>query len=112
MSEILASLSKWFCDRPKWLQIAATKLLNQPLSDNDIQEIAVFCKQEVEGKLGDTSCTFPASAFSQGTAGTLRLSSISGVEGVNALAPRKSLEFGKANLIVVYGLNGQANPAM
>lgn len=107
MSETLASLSNWFSERPKWLQIAATRLLDQPsLLDKDIQELASLCKQEADGKLGKTTCTFPASASSQDTASTLRLCSISDVEGINALSPRKPLDFGKANLTVVYGLNG------
>nr|VFJ65749.1 MAG: hypothetical protein BECKDK2373C_GA0170839_11357 [Candidatus Kentron sp. DK] len=36
----------------------------------------------------------------------MRLSSIRDVEGVNALAPKRPLEFGKGNFTVVYGLNG------
>jgi len=107
MSEVPASLSKWFSERPKWLQIAATRLLEQTeLSDKDISELATLCQQEAEGKLAQTGCSFPASAFFQGVAGTLRLCSISDVEGVNALAPRKPLEFGKGNITVVYGHNG------
>ncbi|WP_039959754.1 hypothetical protein [endosymbiont of Riftia pachyptila] len=107
MSEVPASLSKWFSERPKWLQIAATRLLEQTeLSDKDISELATLCQQEAEGKLAQTGCSFPASAFFQGVAGTLRLCSIGDVEGVNALAPRKPLEFGKGNITVVYGHNG------
>lgn len=107
MSEILESLSSWFSDRPKWLKLAAKQLLKIPrFSNEDIAELALLCQQEAEGKLADTSCSFPASAFSQGTTGSLRLCSISDVEGVNALAPRKPLEFGKGNITVVYGTNG------
>lgn len=29
MSEVSASLSKWFSERPKWLQIAATRFPEQ-----------------------------------------------------------------------------------
>jgi energy-coupling factor transporter ATP-binding protein EcfA2 len=107
MSGISASLSKWFSERPQWLQIAATRLLQQPeLTDKDVSELATLCQQEADGKLPKTTCTFPATAFSQGAAGTLRLCSISDVEGVNALAPRKPLEFGKGNITIVYGNNG------
>lgn len=101
------SLSKWFSGRPQWLQIAATPLLNQSeLTDKDVSELAILCQQEAGGKLSKTTYSFPASAFTQGAAGSLRLCSISDVEGVNALAPRKPLELGKGNITIVYGSNG------
>ena len=107
MSEVSASLTKWFSERPQWLQIAATRLLQQAeLTEKDVAEIAALCQQEADGKLPKTNCSFPASAFSQGATCTLRLCSISNVEGVNALAPKKPLEFGKGNITVVYGNNG------
>lgn len=107
MSGISASLTKWFSERPQWLQIAATRLLQQSeLTDKDVSELATLCQQEADGKLPKTTCSFPATAFSQGTAGSLRLCSISDVEGVNALAPKKPLEFGKGNITIVYGNNG------
>jgi energy-coupling factor transporter ATP-binding protein EcfA2 len=107
MSGISASLSKWFSERPQWLQIAATRLLQQPeLTDKDVSDLATLCQQEADDKLPKTTCSFPATAFSQGAAGTLRLCSISNVEGVNALAPKKPLEFGKGNITIVYGNNG------
>jgi len=107
MSGISASLTKWFSERPQWLQIAATRLLQQPeLTDKDVSELATLCQQEAEGKLPKTTCSFPATAFSPGAAGSLRLCSISDVEGVNALAPKKPLEFGKGNITIVYGNNG------
>lgn len=100
-------LTNWFSERPQWLQIATARLLQQPeLTDKDILELATLCQQEADGKLPKTTCSFPATAFSQGAAGTLRLCSISDVEGVNALAPKKPLEFGKGNITIVYGNNG------
>ncbi|NLE27802.1 MAG: AAA family ATPase [Clostridiaceae bacterium] len=108
MSEkLLASLAKWFSERPQWLQIAATRLLQQSeLFDKDVSELTTLCQQEADGKLPKTTCSFPSTVFPQGTAGTLRLCSISDVEGINALAPKKPLEFGKGNLTVIYGSNG------
>lgn len=107
MKDVSASLTKWFSERPQWLQNAATRLIQQSeLTDQDISEFAALCQQEADGKLPKTTCSFPASAFSQGAAGTLRLSSIGDVEGVNALAPRRPLEFGKSNITIVYGNNG------
>ena len=107
MSDISASLIKWFEKRPQWLQIASTRLLQKAeLTDKDIAEITALCRQEAGGKLPKETHPFPASAFSQGAAGTLRLCSISDVEGINALAPKNPLEFGEGNIAVVYGQNG------
>ncbi|MHB1563772.1 MAG: AAA family ATPase [Leptospirillum sp.] len=107
MSGISESLTKWFLERPQWLQIAATRLLQQSeLIDKDVSELATLCQQESDGNLPKMTCSFPASAFSPGAVGTLRLCSISDVEGVNALAPKKPLEFGKGNITIVYGNNG------
>lgn len=107
MSKIIDQLSKWFSERPQRLQVAATRLLQQSeLTDKDVSELVTLCQQEADGKLPQTICSFPATAFSQGVTGSLRLCSISEVEGVNALAPKKPLEFGKGNITVVYGNNG------
>lgn len=107
MSGISTSLTQWFLERPQWLQIAATRLLQQPeFTDKDVSELAILCQQEAEGKLSDATCSFSTSAFSQGAVGALRLCSISDTEGVNALAPKKPLEFGKNNITIVYGNNG------
>jgi energy-coupling factor transporter ATP-binding protein EcfA2 len=107
MAQEMKDITIWFSERHQWLQIAATRLLQQAEhTDKDIAEIAALCQEEADGKLPKAACSFPASSFSQSTAGTLRLCSISDIEGVNALAPRKPLEFGKGNLTVVYGNNG------
>ena len=103
----LYSLNKWFLERPHWIQIAITRLMQQSeLTDKDITELTALCQQETNGNLPETTWSFPSTTFSLGTAGTLRLRSISDVEGVNALAPKKPLEFGKGNITIVYGYNG------
>lgn len=76
MSGVSALLSKWFSERPQWLQIAATRLLQQSeLTGKDVSELATMCQQEADGKLTKTTCSFPATTFSQDAAGTLRLCS-------------------------------------
>jgi energy-coupling factor transporter ATP-binding protein EcfA2 len=107
MNNMIDGLAMWFAERPQWLQIAAFRLLQQSeLSDKDDSELATLCQQEADGKLPKTTSSFPATAFSEGPAGTLRLCSISNIEGVNALTPKKPLEFGKGNITIVYGNNG------
>ncbi|KFI23728.1 AAA family ATPase [Nitrosococcus oceani] len=107
MNKKVGDLSEWFSKRPHWLQIAVTRLLHKSeFTDKDVSELATLCQQEADGKLPKTTCSFPSSAFSKVATSTLRLCSISDVEGVNALAPKKPLEFGKGNITIVYGNNG------
>lgn len=101
------SLSKWFSERPHWLQAAANKLLkHSELSEEDIAELANLCRHEAEGKISKVTSAFPANAFTQSAGVKLRLCSIGDIEGVNALAPKSPIEFGKGDITIVYGNNG------
>ena len=107
MKDPLNLLSKWFSERPKWLQDAASRLLKQDeLTPEDISDLALLCQKEAVGTIASTKHSFPENAFSQNANSILHLCSINNVEGINALSPKKPLEFGKGNLTVVYGLNG------
>lgn len=107
MSNILEQLPEWLSERPKWLQIAAKRLLEQSeFSDDDYSTFAMYCRKEAEDKLSETVGSLSNITFSRGAGGTLRLCSISEIKGVNALAPRRPLEFGKENFSIVYGKNG------
>lgn len=104
MSDLSAPLVKWFSERPKWLQLAAIRLLEQ--HSIDISGLSIMCQLEAKGQLVNSDYTFPANAFDADSSGSIRLCSLDNIEGINALAPRKSLEFGKSNIAVVYGHNG------
>lgn len=109
MSEVLASLPKWFSERPLWLQTAAIRLNQQiELTDEDISEFVTICKREANKKISKPLPPISALAILHDDTGTnsLHLCSIRDIEGVNALAPKKPLEFGNNNLTVVYGDNG------
>ena len=80
MSDFSAPLSKRFSERPKWLQMAAKRLLEQ--DSIDIQNLAVLCQQEAKGQLVRSDCTLPANAFDADFSGTIRLCSIDNIEGV------------------------------
>ena len=105
-------LAKWFKARPKWMQEAARRLFTSgQLTATDINQLLILCKREagiaVDGEKGLQSLPVPAAAFASTTSTTtLRLDSISEVKGVNALGPRKPLEFGPESLTIVYGANG------
>jgi energy-coupling factor transporter ATP-binding protein EcfA2 len=100
-------LVTWFKGRPKWIQEAVNRLLEKDdLSEQVIIELAELCKNEAVGELDISEYTLPNHAFGVAQTNTLHLCSISSVQGINALAPQKPLDFGKGNLAVVYGQNG------
>lgn len=100
-------LEKWFQDRPKWLQDAARRLIqNGTLTGQDYTDLLTLCTQEANGQTV-TFSGIPTGGLSLVEISTqLRLESISDVHGINALAPSKPLSFGKSSLCIVYGRNG------
>ena len=108
----IAELSIWFNSRPKWLQDAARRLLqNGEVTSNDIDELSILCKKEagvaIEHGSELVAKPIPNDAFSIADPTlSLRLDSISEIKGINALAPRKPLTFGVEPLTIVYGANG------
>ena len=82
----------------KWL------LEKDEITTKDISDLTLLCLQEAEGTFASTNYSFPKNAFSQNTTGSLCLCSIGNIEGVNALAPKVPLKFGKG-ITVIYGLN-------
>jgi energy-coupling factor transporter ATP-binding protein EcfA2 len=97
----------WFSGRPKWLQKAASLLLTKGrLADEDVDALLDSCLGEVDSKDTTAAASFPADAFHAQSESTLRLCAIGNVKGINALAPRRPLDFGPDNMAVVYGGNG------
>jgi energy-coupling factor transporter ATP-binding protein EcfA2 len=100
-------LEAWFQERPKWLQDAARRIVqNGSLSDQDYEELMGICISEALGK--DVAFSgIPDNVIErQDSTVTFRLESIEDVQGINALCPSKPLEFGKEKLCIVYGRNG------
>ena len=111
MADTIDDLHQWLTDRPKWQQDAARRLTQKTeLSADDLKELTDLCLKEGGFDHPDLESLefLPIDrnhlAFSSG-AQNLALNSIGDVKGINALAPRKALEFG-AGLTVVYGSNG------
>jgi energy-coupling factor transporter ATP-binding protein EcfA2 len=108
----MTELSAWFKDRPLWVQDAARRLVQQgDIAATDLDELVSLCKQEVAGNLGSGDGAspepIPDDAFeSVHGQGPLRLRAIRNVVGINALAPRKALEFGSQSLAIIYGATG------
>ena len=107
MSNVLEGLSTWFSERPQWLQIVALQLCQKSeVTEIDATEFSELCLREAAGELLKVPREFPGLTEHQNFTGSLRLCSISNVEGINALAPTKPLEFGNKNISIVYGNNG------
>ncbi|MBA4389437.1 MAG: hypothetical protein C0399_00660 [Syntrophus sp. (in: bacteria)] len=107
MTISIQELETWFQERPKWLQDAVRRIVqNGTLSEQDCEELMVICISEALGE--DVAFSgLPAHALDgQDSATPLRLESVGDVQGINALCPSKPLEFGKAKLCIVYGRNG------
>src|ERR1035441_6250352 len=115
MSVDTAGLEKWFKERPQWLQDAARRLFQTGIvTADDLKEFLVLCKREggiaVGGYDNLRAFPIPAASFNLPDAAiTLRLDSISEVKGINALAPRKGLEFGIEPIVIIYGEIGRAH---
>jgi len=103
----LNELEAWFQERPKWMQEAARRLVqNGTFNDEDIADFFVICNTEAAGQKVDFN-GLPAGALGVVDATRpLRLISIANVQGINALSPSKPLKFGEAPLCIVYGRNG------
>lgn len=108
----MTKLSAWFKDRPLWMQDAAQRIIQYgDITSDDVDEMVVFCKQEASGNLGFSSGTSPKPISNNefksiSSDGPLRLKAIKNVVGINALFPRKPLEFGYQQLTIIYGGNG------
>lgn len=101
-------LKKWLCERPAWLIEAAKRLLAGELTEKDINELTGLCCIGASPKYTVLTTSFASCSLSSQPPGVdlTRLVAISGIQGINALKPRKPLEFGSNNLVVIYGVNG------
>jgi energy-coupling factor transporter ATP-binding protein EcfA2 len=112
MDAFVDELTSWFKDRPGWLRDAARRLIqNDNISDQDIFELTLLCKKEagicVDKDEDVERTSIPeGSLYKSSSANKIHLMSISSVKGINALNPRKPLEFGENNLTIIYGSTG------
>jgi ABC-type dipeptide/oligopeptide/nickel transport system ATPase subunit len=107
MTETFIDLENWFQERPKWLQNAARRIVqNGNLTEQDYTELLPICIAEAIDKPVTFTGLIAGSLDIQETAKPLRIDSISDVKGINALCPSKPLEFGQTPLCIVYGRTG------
>jgi hypothetical protein len=102
MDTTVYDITKWLKTQPTWLQEAAIRLQSKSeLDDKDYLDFIKIIK-------GEKTLSPDFSAFVIGTVGsnTVSINSISDIEGIDRLQPRKPLEFSENGISVVYGSNG------
>lgn len=101
-------INDWLNEQPYWLKYMVSLLLQKEvLADEDIKEVAKFCKKSESGEqIADAIKIDVSNLLSTATSNELKLESISNIENVNALSSTKPLEFSKDKITVVYGVNG------
>jgi len=102
------AFESWLSSLPKWLQNAAADLVSQARlpDDEGIKWLANLCLGEAQTPtIGFSSV--PAGTFDAEPSGAaVRIRSIDGIVGINAIADGSSLDFGTAGMAIIYGLNG------
>lgn len=106
MSEIHEEVKAWLLSQHDWLQEAADRLLVAgKFQDEDVTALAELLKTE-QGRTVTKHRAFASLTQPPAASGELRLTSISEVQGIDNLSPKTPLNFGKGNLVVIYGHNG------
>ena len=104
----IEELKAWFQERPVWLQEAAKRIIEKrELKAEDYEELYEYCLNEAKEQNGELNVDIPINQllnYGQSDS-VIRLNSIGDIKGINALVPKKPLNFGEENLSIVYGLN-------
>lgn len=109
MNDKLKELEEWLSERPLWIQDATNRILrNGIITKNDMDELLIICKCEVgietDGLIEPKKIECGLISNNEINV-ELVIESLSDLEGINALAPRKPMLF-ESNLNVIYGQNG------
>lgn len=106
MPDVNETIIKWLHGQQDWLQQATETLLTDGcLPDAKLDELVAYLKTS-EGQAVTNHRQFNGLATHATAAGELRLTEIGDISGIENLAPKQPLNFGKGNLCVIYGHNG------
>ena len=97
-------INNWFNSKPEWFLYGANLLLSKNTLDKT--DIDTFCDICLEKKDVEVQPFNVELLLGNSTNKSLSLLSISEINNVNGLAPRKPLEFSEHNMSIVYGTNG------
>lgn len=99
----------WLGERHKWLQTAATRLIEAKRhpTPEELTELARLCVAEATKEADvEFSSVVPGSLAQASNRPALRLTAISEARGINAIKHDAGLSFGKSPITVIYGANG------
>ena len=106
MKEVQGEVKVWLLSQQDWLQEAADRLLSSDkLQEEDIKAVTELLKT-ADGRKLSKQRAFASLTQAPAASGELRLMCLSEVQGIENLSPKSPLDFGKGNLVVVYGHNG------
>ena len=106
MKVVQGEVKEWLLSQQNWLQEAADRLLSSDkLPDEDIEAVTELLKT-ADGRNVSKQRAFASLTQAPAASGELRLIGLSEVQGIENLSPKSPLDFGKGNLVVVYGHNG------
>ncbi|MBY8960844.1 AAA family ATPase [Pseudomonas sp. MIS38] len=104
--DVQAEIRTWLLKQSDWLQEAADRLLKKgELTPADITDLVAILKTPA-GQKPTAHRGFGELTNNSSLGDELRLVRIAEVVGIENLEPRVPLEFGSANLTVIYGHNG------
>ena len=102
------SFDTWISGRPLWLQSAAAQLLESQRmpGEAEISGLADLCLAEATKKPAEFKSLQTGIFEVLPMSSTLRILQVAKTKGVNTIRPGSELNFGAADLAVVYGANG------
>jgi ABC-type Mn2+/Zn2+ transport system ATPase subunit len=104
---IYTDFADWFGERPKWMQNAASRLLEGTIITPEVvKEFARMAIDEALGELAEPETSLNIAALGAVDGTSIKLRGISDVTGIGHLCPRNPLKFGTSPITVVYGTNG------
>ena len=115
MTNVMAEIKSWAKTLKYWEQAILDKIIDgKPFTDGTYQELCQYLLED-EGLIEQKSTRPQLQSLSeqnipQEPSGQIRLTKISNLKGVNALAPNQTLTFGPA-LTAIFGANASGKSA-
>lgn len=102
-----SQFENWLSDQPFWLQDAAYRIYHGlEIGEEQISSYADMCILQAKKQKTEYKHLNPNDSKNQAASSRMTVQKLSGVVGVNALAPDATLEFSHDGITVIYGLNG------
>lgn len=99
-------IRRWLSEQQEWMQDAAQRILAKgSVSVQEVREIADLLKSPA-GRVVTNARSFNEMVDKSTVSVEMRLVKVDRLRGIENLAPRRPLEFGAGNLVVIYGHNG------